>query len=480
MNSLPRLGGSPIGHVGALTWMCLAAVLIWAPLPLGSNRPWAVGLLAMTVWGLAAVLHAWHSRAGAALRLAASLRPAWLPLALLLALCALPAGQLLVEGGTADAARTREYLLRTLLYGAAFVLTLWVATPPRRVLWLLGAIVGAGILQAVLAVVLYSTGATYEFLFDAFEQGDRATGTFPNPDHLAGYMELCLSAGLGLMLAQFNGEQRVRRSTWQHSLRAALVFLMSGKMLLRMTLVLLVIALVMTHSRMGNGAFFISLLLVGTVVATVSRRLRRPALWLVLSMAVVDVFIIGQWVGLERVVTRLQGTAEASSKTVATFGLGARSAPPPSEQSFAERLVVPRMALQMVAERPWFGHGGGTFYTVFPPFKTEALPLQWNHAHNDYVEVASDTGLVGLALWAGLGLATAVRSVRLLRDSQPLLSRGLGAAALMALCSIALHSLVDFNLQIPANALTLVVILALAWSAQLRGGTMQGAPRTID
>ena len=472
MDSLPlRVSG----RVGAGVWLGLAAVLVWVPLPLGSNRPWAVGLLALAVWALLVGVYVRHSLAGAPAALTPSLRLAWLPLALWLGLCALPGSQLLFDGGTADPSRTREYLLRTLLYGAAFVLTLWLATSPRRVMWLLGAVVGAGVLQALLAVVLYSTGATYVFLFDEFEQGGRATGTFPNPDHLAGYMELCLSAGLGLMLAQFGGEQRVRRSTWQHSLRAALVFLMSGKMLLRMTLVLLVIALVMTHSRMGNGAFFISLLLVGAVVATVSRRLRRPALWLVLSMAAVDVFIIGQWVGLERVVTRLQGTAEASSKTVATFGLGAKSAPPPSEQSLAERLVVPRMALQLVAERPWFGHGGGTFYTVFPPFKTEALPLQWDHAHNDYVEVASDTGLVGLALWVGLGLATAVRSVRLLRDSQPRLSRGLGAAALMALCSIGLHSMVDFNLQIPANALTLVVILALPWSVPEPGG---GAGRT--
>jgi O-antigen ligase len=182
----------------------------------------------------------------------------------------------------------------------------------------------------------------------------------------------------------------------------------------------------------------------------------------------VDVVIIGQWVGLDRVVARLQGTAEASSHTVATFGLGAQPAQPPSEESVAQRLEVPRMALQLVADRPWFGHGGSTFYTVFPRFKTAASPLLWDHAHNDYVEVASDTGLVGLALWVGLGLATAVRSARLLRDSQPRLNRGVGAAALMALCSIGLHSMVDFNLQIPANALTLVVILALTWTVPAR------------
>jgi len=454
--------------------------LVWAPLPLGSNRPWALGLLALLVVAFWATLHIQHLRAGLVSHFTARLRAAWVPLALLAGLCALPLCQLWVEGASADAARTRQYLLRTLLYSAAFLLTLSLATTRGRVLGLLGAMVAAGVLQASLAVLLFSTDASYDFLFTPFEQGQRAMGTFPNPDHLAGYMELTLAAGLGLMLAQLGGDSSPGRPNWQARLRAALAFLMSGKMLLRMMLVLLVIALVMTHSRMGNGAFFISLLLVGGVVACVSRRLRRPAIWLVISMLVIDVVIIGQWVGLDRVVQRLQGTGVASFDSAAGFGFGAQGARPPREESIAERLAVPGMAQALVARRPWFGHGGGSFYTVFPPHKTEPWPWLWDHAHNDYVEVAADTGLVGLALWVGLGVATAVRAAKLLFDSQPRLNRGVGAAALLALCSIGLHSMVDFNLQIPANALTLTVILALAWSVPLHGPTPVRAATATD
>jgi O-antigen ligase len=475
MNSSSSAHKAQHNPPGAAAWVGLMLALVWAPLPLGSNRPWAVGLLVMLVLGLWAMLHARVVHAGLAARLAARLRDAWPPLALLAALCMLPLAQLWVDGATADAARTREYLLRTLLYSAAFVLTLCLATTSRRVLGLLGAVVAAGVLQAGLAVVLYSTGASYDFLFMPFEQGQRAMGTFPNPDHLAGYMELALAAGLGLMLSQFGGEQQPPRRQWQPRMRAALVFLMSGKMLLRMMLVLLVIALVMTHSRMGNGAFLLSLLLVGSVVATVSRRLRRPAIWLVVSMLVIDVVIIGQWVGLDRVVQRLQGTGVSGLESSASFGFDVQAAGPPREESITERLAAPRMALALVAQRPWFGHGGGSFYTVFPPYKTQPWPWLWDHAHNDYVEVAADTGLIGLALWVGLGVVTAVRALKLLFDHQPRLNRGVGAAALLALSSIGLHSMVDFNLQIPANALTLTVLLALAWSVPMHSPSSRRA-----
>jgi len=75
------------------------------------------------------------------------------------------------------------------------VLTLICAkASSRRTSWLLGSVVGAGVLQAAIAIGLHSTGASYDYLFMDFQQGGRASGTFPNPDHLAGYMEICLSA----------------------------------------------------------------------------------------------------------------------------------------------------------------------------------------------------------------------------------------------------------------------------------------------
>ena len=450
----------------ALGFAGLLVALIWAPWPLGSNRPWGVALLAALVWAgvvLAALGHV----------LKAQPRPplspgAWLPVAALVAFAGLAVLQILPglgpDGGTLsiDPFHTRRYLLITLLYLGGWLLVLLTVDTRARAEQLLGALLVAGLLQALAAVLLYSAGSSYELWFASFDQGGRATGTFVNPDHLAGYMELTLSAGLGWLLSQLGGGAADPHAHWRTRVVAALTFMMSAKLLLRLLLVVLVIALVMTHSRMGNAVFFVSLAITGALVAVRSKRLRRPALWLVLSMAVVDLFIIGQWVGLDRVVQRLKHTAEASSDTLAGFGLA--NAQPPREETLAQRLEVPRLSLQLVAERPFLGHGGGTYYTAFPPLKRAGLPWHWDHAHNDYVQVASDMGLLGLALWISIGIASAWHATRLLRDDGTRVNRGLAVASIMALSSLGLHSMVDFNLHIPANALTFTVILAAVWA----------------
>ena len=450
----------------ALGFAGLLVALIWAPWPLGSNRPWGVALLAAIVWAslaLAAVGRVLQARPGRALQ-----PGAWLPVAALAGFGGLALLQLLPGLGAGgdtlsiDPFQTRRYLLVTLLYLGAWLLVLLTVNTRTRAQQLLGGLLTAGLLQAVAAVLLYSAGHSYELWFAAFDQGDRAKGTFVNPDNLAGYMELTLSAGLGWLLSQLGEATPDPRAGWRTRAVAVLGFVMSAKMLLRLLLVVLVIALVMTHSRMGNGAFFMSLAITGALVAWRSKRLRRPALWLVASMAVVDLFVIGQWVGLDRVVQRLKHTAEASSETLAGFGLA--NAQPPREETLLQRLEVPRLSLQLVAEKPLLGHGGGTYYTAFPPLKQAGLPWHWDHAHNDYVQVACDMGLLGLALWISVGIASAWRAAGLLHDDETRVNRGLAVAAIMALCCIGLHSVVDFNLHIPANALTFTVILAAVWA----------------
>jgi O-antigen ligase len=453
----------------------LLAATVWAPVPLGSNRPWAAALLAMGLWCVLSFAVLARLLAHTSLP-----RPAWAralpPLLALAAMATLVVGQWLGVGGrdspwalrSQDTAQTGFYALVCLAYLAAWLLVLLCVNSQRRVAMLLGGVVAGGVVQALLAVALHAgTGGSYSFLFVEFNDNGRASGTFPNPDHLAGYMELCLSAGFGLLVAQFGSHASGRSAPgWQARWQAAAAFLLSRKMLLRLLLVVMVVALVMTHSRMGNGAFFAALLLVGCIVATVSHKLRRPALWLVASMVLIDVIIIGQWVGLDRVVDRLQGTAVS---TVAQAEVAAalpelHSAKDFREESIQERMRIPLLATSLVQARPWFGHGAGTFYIALPAIKPAGFPHLWDHAHNDYVEWAVDTGLVGLGLLLSVAALTAWRALHLLRDREPRLHRGVGTAALMALACLGLHSLVDFNLQIPANGLTLVLLLALPWA----------------
>lgn len=473
------------------SFAALLGLLVWAPLPLGSNRDAWLGLLASLIWATLVVRVVapapWrHGR-----RLWGPLRAGAWPLTALSLYCLLVAAQWLSPDGgllgTQDTFLTGGYLLRCVTYTGFFALVLLCVDTPQRIATLLAALVAGGVLQAVLAVALFSGHGHYVFLFTEFEQGHRAMGTFPNPDHLAGYLELTLSAGLGLMLARLGGAEHGSEggaaaagpAARAQQAVAALRFLMSAKMRLRLMLIVMVVALVMTRSRMGNGAFFLALLVMGAGVALRSAQWRRPALWLVLSMALVDGVVIGQWVGLDRVLDRLHGTAESTSLDAqAAEGPGTGLLPLSelrTEESIQDRLRIPLLSMPLVAQSPWFGHGGGTYLLALPPIKPPGFPHYWTNAHNDYVEVAVDTGLVGLALLLAVPAAAAWRALRLLDDRQPRLVRGAAVATLTGLCCMALHSLVDFNLQIPANALTLVTLCALPWAA-CAAGTRHAPP----
>ena len=476
-----------------LNWLAfggLLVVLVWAPLPLGSNRAWALSLMAMVLCALLLAVVAGALWAGAPLvRPSRSFpaRPMLWPLGLLGLMALLVAAQLLplplalrspfVPGAdgpgavSVDPFATRQYLLACLAYLSAFALVTLLARTEQRLRMLLATLVLSGVLQAIVAIALFGSRAEYQFLFTAMSSSDRASGTFPNYNHLAGYMELCLAAGLGLMLSSMRASERPLRG-WRQRTVAFLQFAMSRKMLVRLLLVIMVIALVLTRSRMGNAAFFASLLLTGVACALVSRQLRRTAMWLVASLIVVDVLVVGQWVGLDKVVQRMEATSaeRAASSPVAEPGAGAESqaAPRHREESLEERWQAARYALQMLPQRPWLGYGGGSFYTAFPQFKG-TYPLGfYDHTHNDYVEIAVDMGLPGLALLVLLAASALWRAGRAMGDHSPAMARGLAAGVLMAGLAFALHSAVDFNLQIPANALTFTVILAVAWCLPTR------------
>lgn len=449
------------------------ALLIWLPLPLGSNRPWAIATATAAVWVLLTAT-AW-------LRLArpgdidgrspASRNPhtSWgshAIVVLLLLFTAWSGWQLSPWGYTEDAHETRLHVLRSIGYVGTFWLVQLLVTSDRRRTALLSGVLIAGFLQALVAIVLFSASSHYELMGREFAQGLRATGTLPNSDALANYMVLTLSAGLAIMLAQLGQDRPHDTRRWQARLRAAMEFMMSTKMLVRIMLIVMVITLVLTRSRMGNGVFFAGLFIIAAWVMTRSRQLRRPAAILVASLLVVDLVVVGQWVGLSKVIERMQAT-EISARQETAPDTEAPEAPrhlTHREETLRERMRPALDALTMIRERPWTGFGAGTFYTSFPRYKQESLELPYNHAHNDYVEIAVDTGLPGLLLLGIVTLLTLVRVAQLMSDSRSAHVRGVAIGTGMALLCALLHALVDLNLQINGNAMTLIVLLAAVWT----------------
>jgi hypothetical protein len=131
--------------------------------------------------------------------------------------------------------------------------------------------------------------------------------------------------------------------------------------------------------------------------------------------------------------------------------------------------------MKVSASFPLFGVGLGSFGSVFPLFRSTGEGTALAHAHSDVIELAVETGAAGTLLFV-LGAALTFRSLaRRSPDARP---GPLGYAAAAGVLALTLHSLTDFNLAIPANALTFSVLagLVLAW----RRGTAPAPAARID
>jgi len=134
------------------------------------------------------------------------------------------------------------------------------------------------------------------------------------------------------------------------------------------------------------------------------------------------------------------------------------------------RLHIWDAAAHLWRDHPWWGVGPGHFDYRFREYRPEALQSRPDHAHNDYLELLADWGVAGgLIVFGGIGIFIVG-----LRRSWPHVRReendfgsgmsnryALFLGGVSGLFALAVHSLVDFNLHIAANALTGVVVLAL-------------------
>ncbi|GAB3274077.1 O-antigen ligase family protein [Parahaliea aestuarii] len=448
------------------------ALLFWLPLPLGSNRWWALALFELAAMILAMVWLVLYLRGrlttGAALAQAAPalfllvaalawmclqivpLPPAWI------AVLSPEAMRVHELSGSSPTLSLNPFASRAALFESlslvlVFCLTLVLVNSRQRLRALSIVLIVSGVCQAAYGSLMTLSGLEYGFVVEKEAYRGVATGTFVNRNHLAGYLELCLAVGIGLLLSELAQE---RSPHWRAGVRRFLQSMLGRKGLLRLSLVVMVIALVLTRSRMGNIAFFASLGITGLLYLSARRRITRSGLLFFASLLVVDLLIVGNFFGVEKVVQRLQETSAVTE----------------------HRDEVVQESLQIIADYPLSGTGAGSYYSTYPSYSTGVVPQVYDHTHNDYVEIASELGLVGFALLAAAVIYCLYLALRALFRRRDPVMQGCAFACVMGTLALLIHSLTDFNLQIPANAALFVVILALG----VISASGRFAPVTVD
>jgi O-antigen ligase len=451
---------SPASRPSSLALAVLVALAVATPWAFGSVRPVAIHVITLTALLACAVVLLWAS-AGEGARLPAV---PLLPLAGLLALVVLqlvplPAAVLAVLapgshqvwfpdaaaaraviGGGAHpvsihpVATARGLLLGTGLCGLAVLAAPALARVPTaiRAAW---AVSAAGV-----AIAVYGIFARARF--GSLLYGSIAVptvmpfGPFVSKNHFAGYVGMAALVACGLAAGLGGGRRASRaRTSPPPSVVLAVVAALA-----------MVLGVLVSLSRGGAVS------LAAGVVAFLVLRLRdhsggRPLARLLPSLAVTVVLA-----GLVLLVLPPEAQGRLSRLTDSSF-----------------RLDTGRDTLRLFASSPWLGQGLGSYADAYPRFKRGHGDLRVEHAENDYLETLAEAGLAGLALALAAALLPARRAAAF---SAPSALRGLRAGAAGGLAVLLVHSLFDFNLRIPSNA----VLAALLASMATAGAPWRPAP----
>lgn len=273
------------------------------------------------------------------------------------------------------------------------------------------------------------------------------TAPFVNHNHIAGYLELLLPLPVALLLMGVSRHLRILYGFAVVMIGVAIIGSLSrgGMISAGAGLIFLSIA-VFVYRRRSQTANKIRETNDETLPPFVSRSSVSKLAPFVLVLSVI---ILGAlWIGSDTIVSRMTDNSLFRDDEKA--------------QSFDYiRGWIWKNAITIFQDNPVFGTGMGTFETVYPNYSDiHNIPETVNQAHNDYLQVLSDTGLIGgaIVLWfIGVVFLTIRRVFRL--EDPLLFALGIGCAA--ALCSMMIHSIFDFNLQLPATALLFLILTAI-------------------
>lgn len=416
---LPEASGRDRSRVFRLTRRGLVAILLTAPLAFGAVEPWAWATLLIASFVL---LMLWTVGSAQEGELKIRVSPLYLPAGLFLLLSIAQ----LYGGTTLDAYATQEAVLKLVMVLVIFF------------------VAGQGFAQATndawkelgLAVTLYAF-ALGLFAILQFFSGHNLIywnvtsrgwtfGSYVNHNDYAGLMEMLIPVAAGYVLSRSRTDPR--------------------RLLLAFGLLVPVASVLLSGSRGGFVSLLVEALVFGWILWRRSGEGGNRLRW-ILPIGLAAAALLFYWLAPGRVVSRLGALAKVTRTTEITLG---------------QRELAARDTLRIFRAHPWVGIGLGSFNTVFPQYRTFPTDLGWAHAHNDYAEALAETGIVGGALIVfslALFFSLAFRHLPAGHWDEACWIQ-LGAA--VGCCGLLVHSLVDFNLHIPANAAWFAVCVALA------------------
>jgi len=393
-------------------------LLLFGPLAFGAVEPWSIFVLEA---GSAALFLLWI---GKQVLLDGQLRLRWnavfLPMSMFAALVVAQLAFRMTAYPHDSASLALQYFAYAMLCFLAGQTLLRGAQ--ARKLTLIFSIYGAALAIFALLQGISSNGKLYWWRQP--RSGGWIYGPYVNHNHYAGLMEMLVPIPLIVSLTRL-APPKVR------AVAAATAAVMVGTIFL-------------SGSRGGMLAIFAELVILATLLVKQKRGL-RTAVGIGLFLAIVAGLLV--WIG-----------GAELSKRIATAGPGH------SELSSDIRSYINRDGLRMFLKKPVLGWGLGTFPIVYPEFRTFYTNFFVNEAHNDYLQLLVEMGLLGFATMLWFVVTVYSRALKKIKNWPSEMSGAVTLACVLGLSGILVHSAVDFNLEIPANAALFYVLCTIAAS----------------
>lgn len=442
----------------------LGGLVVFMPIPLGSNRPWIVlACLAavLLVGGIAALVgvpKARFPRRARQLGVLIGLGAAWL---LYLALQLAGGFQLMasLEGpGQFDARQAIRALqdvpqvlpvtlfpdatLNEIAYGllgfTAFALTAWAVRIPRHALGLFGFLMASVALQCAVGAWEYFMRLDFPAMTPLSDRP--INGTFVNRNHFSGFIAAGAGVAIGLLAHALFAREAPRDSTLG-GLALRLLDLVSGRYVAVVGVLVLMVTVIGASGSRGAMLGLVIAIVAGTGAMTLYAALGGRA---ALILGVVAIGLL----------SLLMANSTMLDRTARFFERGLEDG----------RLAEWSLSVEAIASRPVTGFGGGAFTDAYGLHRDGRLQRNqtFDHAHNQYLELLVENGMVGMALLAAFVLMT----LRLAAISPGLSTDpGAGAAAtgaLFGMLALLGHALVEFTFEIPAILVAYFVLAGIA------------------
>lgn len=347
-----------------------------------------------------------------------------------------------------------------LIFGTSSVISITGALPLVRALFVIGA------LLAVIGIGQYSVtrGLTHPMIYGFWAptyNHANPFGPFVNPNHFAGWMLMVIPLALGLFqdaLLRVTGWMSHHRHNWIAAFNTPEFAVLGSS---GVAILVMGVSLLLTASRSGIGAFMAgSVLAVGVLMTHQPSRAAQLRLAVVLVVLFVGVWA---WAGLTDSLAKFV----SSSQGVSTIG---------------GRGTVWRDALRILGDFPLAGTGLNTFSRAMVLYQSTG-DLHFEQAHNDYLQLAAEGGLLlGVPILILVG--TFAREVRRRFNEAPRVGTTywIRVGAVIGMLSLALQSIVEFSLQMPGNAALFAILagIALHQSPNLRTPHASSRSRKAD